>query len=161
MGTAAAADAWQGLARCPDRVGDLVIVHLGHIGGPCGRSGPWIYHLPLVTVLLGVLVLGERLTQGQGMAVAMAAGEVIVFTYGIGVAPSLAFALAVSLAPYMLIKKQLAAGVAVSVNSGVMLFLRDSGSPACACTWRGCERGLVRRGAACDVAAAPFGAKHR
>lgn len=114
-----------------------------------------------MTVLLGMLVLGARLTQGQGMAVAMAAGEVIVFTYGIGVAPSLAFALAVSFAPYMLIKKQLAAGVAVSVDTGVMLFLRDGGSRACNRAWRGCERGLVRQGAACDVAAAPFGANHR
>jgi chloramphenicol-sensitive protein RarD len=81
------------------------------------------YIFPLVTVVLGVLVLGERLTRGQGVAVGLAAGAVIVLTYGLGVAPWVALALAFSFAPYMLIKKQMAAGAAVSVTAEVMLLL--------------------------------------
>ena len=81
------------------------------------------YIFPLVTVVLGVLVLGERLTRGQGVAVGLAAGAVIFLTYGLRVAPWVALALAFSFAPYMLIKKQMAAGAAVSVTTEVMLLL--------------------------------------
>lgn len=81
------------------------------------------YIFPLVTVVLGVLVLGERLTRGQGVAVGLAAGAVITLTYGLGVAPWVALALAFSFAPYMLIKKQMAAGAAVSVTAEVLLLL--------------------------------------
>lgn len=81
------------------------------------------YIFPLVTVILGVLVLGERLTSGQGLAVCLAGGAVIVLTVGLGVAPWVALALAFSFAPYMLIKKQMAAGAAVSVTAEVMLLL--------------------------------------
>ena len=81
------------------------------------------YIFPLVTVLLGVAVLGERLTRGQGVAVALAAGAVALLTYGLGVAPYVALALALTFAPYMLIKKQMAAPAAVSVTAEVMLLL--------------------------------------
>lgn len=81
------------------------------------------YIFPLVTVVLGVLVLGERLTRGQGVAVGLAGMAVIVLTYGLGVAPWVALALAFSFAPYMLIKKQMAAGAAVSVTAEVLLLL--------------------------------------
>lgn len=81
------------------------------------------YIFPLVTVVLGVLVLRERLTPGQGLAVGLAAGAVLLLTYGLGVAPWVALALAFSFAPYMLIKKQMAASAAVSVTAEVMLLL--------------------------------------
>lgn len=81
------------------------------------------YIFPLVAVVMGVLLLGERLTRGQGVAVGLAAGAVIVLTYGLGVAPWVALALAFSFAPYMLIKKQMAAGAAVSVTAEVLLLL--------------------------------------
>lgn len=81
------------------------------------------YIFPLVTVVLGVLVLQERLTHGQAVAVGLAAGAVIVLTYGLGVAPWVALALAFSFAPYILIKKQMAAGAAVSVTAEVLLLL--------------------------------------
>jgi chloramphenicol-sensitive protein RarD len=81
------------------------------------------YIFPLVTVCLGVLVLGERLSRGQGVAVGLAFGAVVLLTYGLGVAPWVALALAFSFAPYMLIKKQLAAPAAVSVTAEVLLLL--------------------------------------
>ena len=81
------------------------------------------YIFPLVTVVLGVWVLGERLSRGQGVAVVLAAAAVGVLTYGLGVAPYVALALAFSFAPYMLIKKQLAAPAAVSVTAEVLLLM--------------------------------------
>lgn len=81
------------------------------------------YIFPLVTVCLGVVVLGERLSRGQGVAVALACGAVVVLTWGLGVAPWVALALAFSFAPYMLIKKQLDAPAAVSVTAEVLVLL--------------------------------------
>jgi len=81
------------------------------------------YIFPLVSVCLGVLVLGERLSAGQGVAVGLAFGAVGVLTLGLGVAPWVALALAVTFAPYMLIKKQMAAPAAVSVTAEVMILL--------------------------------------
>jgi chloramphenicol-sensitive protein RarD len=81
------------------------------------------YIFPLVTVCLGVLVLRERLSRGQGGAVVLALGAVVVLTYGMGVAPYVALALAVSFAVYMLIKKQLPVPPAVSVTAEVLLLL--------------------------------------
>ena len=81
------------------------------------------YIFPLVTVCLGVLVLGERLSRGQGVAVGLACGAVLVLTWGLGVAPWVALALAFSFAPYMLIKKQMDAPAAVSVTAEVLLLL--------------------------------------
>lgn len=81
------------------------------------------YIFPLVTVVLGVVVLGEDLSRGQGAAVGLAGLAVVVLTYGQGVAPWVALALAFSFAPYMLIKKQMMAGAAVSVTAEVTLLL--------------------------------------
>lgn len=103
------------------------------------------YIFPLVTVCLGVLVLGERLSIGQGAAVGLACGAVILLTYGLGVAPWVALALAFSFAPYMLIKKQLDAPAAVSVTAEVLLLM------PLALLWLGLAHGGV-------VAGGSFGA---
>lgn len=79
------------------------------------------YIFPLVAVVLGVVVLGERLSVGQGLAVALAAAAVGVLTWGLGVAPWVALALAFSFAPYMLLKKRLDAPAVVSVTAEVVL----------------------------------------
>lgn len=100
------------------------------------------YIFPLVTVVLGVLVLGERLSRGQGVAVGLAAGAVILLTYGLGVAPWVALALAFSFAPYMLIKKQMAVGAAVSVTAEVLVLL------PLALLWLGLAHGGVVAGGA-------------
>ena len=98
------------------------------------------YIFPLVSVCLGVLVLGERLSSGQAGAVGLATAAVIVLTYGLGVAPWVALALAFSFAPYMLIKKQLPAGAAVSVTAEVTILL------PLALVWLGLAQGGVVAG---------------
>lgn len=79
------------------------------------------YIFPLVTVVMGVVVLGERLSRAQGAAVMLAALAVGLLTWGLGVAPWMALALAFSFAPYMLLKKKLDAPAAVSVTAEVAL----------------------------------------
>lgn len=79
------------------------------------------YIFPLVTVVIGVLALGERLSPAQGAAVGLAALAVGLLTWGLGVAPWMALALAFSFAPYMLLKKKLNAPAAVSVTAEVAL----------------------------------------
>jgi chloramphenicol-sensitive protein RarD len=60
---------------------------------------------PLVSVLLGVVVLRERLRTVQWVAVALAAGGVLWLTVQAGTLPWLALALAVSFGVYGLVRK--------------------------------------------------------
>lgn len=79
---------------------------------------------PLVTVVLGVVVLGERLRRLQYAAMAAAALAVVVLTIDYGHPPWIALALACSFGAYGLIKKQ--AGVGAVESLGVetaVLFL--------------------------------------
>ncbi|WP_229398732.1 EamA family transporter RarD [Micromonospora okii] len=62
---------------------------------------------PLVSVLLGVGVLRERLRPGQWVALGVGAGAVAVLTVDYGRLPWLALTLAVSFAAYGLVKKRL------------------------------------------------------
>lgn len=61
---------------------------------------------PLVTVLLGMVVFGERLRRGQYAALGLGAAAVVVLTVDYGRPPWLALSLAVSFAVYGLVKKQ-------------------------------------------------------
>lgn len=61
---------------------------------------------PLVTVLMGVLVLGERLRRLQWIAVAIASLAVVVLTLDYGRLPYVALVLAFSFGSYGLAKKQ-------------------------------------------------------
>ncbi len=90
-------------------------------GGYAIEASLGYYIFPLVAVVLGVIVLGERLSLGQGLAVALAAAAVAVLTWGLGVAPWVALALAFTFAPYMLIKKGVTAPAMVSVTAEVTL----------------------------------------
>jgi chloramphenicol-sensitive protein RarD len=63
---------------------------------------------PLVTVLLGVAVLGERLRRAQWIALAVGAAAVAVLTVDYGRLPWIALTLAVSFGLYGLVKKSLA-----------------------------------------------------
>lgn len=65
---------------------------------------------PLVTILLGVFVLGERLRPLQWAAVAVASVAIVVLTVGYGHLPWIALVLAFSFGTYGLAKKK--AGVA-------------------------------------------------
>jgi chloramphenicol-sensitive protein RarD len=65
---------------------------------------------PIVTVLLGVVVLGERLRRWQWTAVAVATTAVLVLSVQNGRPPWIAFVLAVSFAFYGLLKKTAGVG---------------------------------------------------
>ena len=89
--------------------------------GHAVESSLGYYILPLVSVVMGVAVLGERLARMQGLAVVLAAGAVGILTWGLGVAPWIALALAFSFAPYLLIKKGMQASALVSVAAEVLV----------------------------------------
>lgn len=63
------------------------------------------YINPLISVLLGVLVLGERLTLWQGVAVGLAALGVLNMALGVGHFPWVALSLALTFGLYALIRK--------------------------------------------------------
>ena len=71
---------------------------------------------PLVTVLMGVFVLGEQLRRLQWVALAIAAGAVVVLTVDYGRPPWLALVLAVSFGTYGLTKKQAGVGAVESLT---------------------------------------------
>ncbi|SNT57223.1 chloramphenicol-sensitive protein RarD [Asanoa hainanensis] len=77
---------------------------------------------PLVTVVLGVTVLRERLRPLQWLAVGIGAGAVAVLTIDYGRLPYIALTLAVSFGGYGLVKKRLrlAAAEGLLVESGVL-----------------------------------------
>src|SRR3712207_5293289 len=65
---------------------------------------------PLVTVLFGVMLLGERLRRLQWVALGLAAAAVVGLTVDYGRPPWVALTLAFSFGTYGLIKKQVGAG---------------------------------------------------
>src|SRR3954469_3054612 len=69
------------------------------------------YINPLVTVLLGVLVLRERLRRWQWAAVGVGAAAVAVLTVAYGRPPLIALTLALSFGLYGLVKNRVGAGV--------------------------------------------------
>ena len=73
------------------------------------------YIFPLFAVALGYLVLGERFTRLQSLAIGLAVLAVVVLTVGLGVAPWLALMLAATFASYGLIKQGVALGPVISV----------------------------------------------
>lgn len=66
---------------------------------------------PLMTVLVGVLVLKERMNSWQWAAIALGALAVIVITIDYGRLPYLALTLAITFTVYGFIKKQVGAGI--------------------------------------------------
>jgi chloramphenicol-sensitive protein RarD len=65
---------------------------------------------PLVTVLLGVVFLGERLNPGQAVAVAIGAAGVTIWAVELGEAPWIALSLAASFGLYGLVRKVASVG---------------------------------------------------
>lgn len=74
---------------------------------------------PIVTVLLGVLVLKERVRRAQWVAIGIAALAVVVIIVGYGAFPWVALTLAASFGTYGLVKKQI--GPNVDAISGLTL----------------------------------------
>lgn len=72
---------------------------------------------PLVTVMLGVLVLGERLRRLQWIAVGLGAAAVAVIAVGYGEVPYVALTLAFSFAGYGFLKKRVTLTPAQSLGA--------------------------------------------
>src|SRR5688572_13150033 len=81
----------------------------GVISGQVVETSLGYFITPLVTVLLGVTMLGERLRVAQWVAVGVGAAAVTVLTVDYGHVPVLAIALAATFSLYGLVKKRLAA----------------------------------------------------
>lgn len=77
---------------------------------------------PLLTILLGVLVLHERLRRAQWVAVAIASLAIVVLTIDYGQLPWIALTLATSFASYGFLKKQVSAGASetLAVETAVL-----------------------------------------
>lgn len=76
---------------------------------------------PLVTVLMGVLVLGERLRRLQWVAMTIAFVAVVVLTLDYGRPPWVALLLAFSFGTYGLLKKQAGVGAVESITVETMV----------------------------------------
>lgn len=79
------------------------------------------YIFPLLTVLLGVLVLREPLTRAQALAVALAAAAVTVLGLGLGAPPWIALILSGTMSLYGLVKKMIGVGPVSSVTIEALL----------------------------------------
>ena len=89
--------------------------------GQTTQSSLGYYIYPLVAVLIGRLVFGERLARTQWAAVALAATAVGLLTFGLGAVPGLALALAITFGFYGMLKKRLDLGPVVSVTAEVVV----------------------------------------
>ena len=93
---------------------------------------------PLVSVLLGVLLLGERLRRAQWVACGLGVVAIVVLVAGYGQVPWIALLLAFSFSTYGLVKKLAGAGAveSMTIETGATLlpavayvvFLQASGS---------------------------------
>lgn len=79
------------------------------------------YIFPLVAVLFGTVLLGERLKPLQWAAVALAALAVLQLSIGHGVTPWISLMLATSFGIYGLVKKRLSVEPMVSVTAEVLV----------------------------------------
>lgn len=86
-----------------------------------GSLGYYVY--PLLAVLLGRVLFGERMSLAQAAAVALAGVAVALLTVGMGKLPWISVVLAVSFACYGVIKKQMNADAVASVTAELAMFL--------------------------------------
>jgi len=70
---------------------------------------------PLVTVLLGMMFLRERLRRSQGVALALATVGVVILTVRLGLVPWISLVLAFSFGFYSLVRKEVQAGPEVGL----------------------------------------------
>jgi len=97
----------------------ILAIQIGH----ATEASLGYYIFPLVAVVIGRFVFGERLGPAQQVAVALAALAVGVLTWGLGVAPWISLVLATSFGLYSAIKKHLPVGPMVSVTCETLFFL--------------------------------------
>lgn len=77
------------------------------------------YIFPLVSVLLGLVIFGEKLSAVQWLAVALACVAVATLTLGLGKAPLISLVLATTFGVYGVLKKRVSTGPVVSVTAEV------------------------------------------
>ncbi|MFW2586670.1 EamA family transporter RarD [Sagittula sp. SSi028] len=92
------------------------------------QSSLGYYMFPLVAVLLGTVVLKERLSFWQWAAVALAGVAVAQMAVRLGVVPWISLALAGTFGVYGLVKKRLAIGPIVSVTAEVVVLAPVAGA---------------------------------
>jgi chloramphenicol-sensitive protein RarD len=109
---------WTGVAGLLIYVNWQIFV-LGILTGHIVETSLGYFINPIITVLLGVIVLRERLRVMQWVAIAIAVGAVLVIIIGYGSFPWIALSLAISFALYGLVKKQI--GPSVDAVSGLTL----------------------------------------
>ncbi|AXC49668.1 EamA family transporter RarD [Paracoccus suum] len=109
---------------------------IGVFSGHVMQTSLGYYIFPLFSVLIGVVLFGERLTPLQIVAVGLATLAVTILAVGLGVAPWLSLAIAATFAVYGTIKKGLDLPPAISVAAelavlapmaAVWLILRPEG----------------------------------
>ncbi|MBE3596713.1 MAG: EamA family transporter RarD [Hydrogenibacillus sp.] len=81
------------------------------------------YINPLVSVVLGVLVLGERLTRPQRWAIALAAAAVVLLAVELRALPWVSLVLAFSFGFYGLVKKWLALDALIGMAAETLILL--------------------------------------
>jgi chloramphenicol-sensitive protein RarD len=92
---------------------------------------------PLVSVLMGVLILSERLDRAQWAAVALAACGVAYLTYATGRVPWIALVLALTFGTYGLIRKVVAVEPVPGLAVETLLLLPLSIGWLAWCEWQG------------------------
>lgn len=96
------------------------------------------YINPILSILIGVIFLSERLARVQWVCVGLAAAAVVVLTVGYGRPPWVALVLAVTFALYGLLKKKIDAGAVetltiesaylIPLALGYLIFLQATGA---------------------------------
>ena len=89
--------------------------------GRATESSLGYYIFPLVAVVIGRLVFGEKLTRTQGISVALACAAVLTLVVGLSIVPWVSLVLAVTFGFYGLVKKRLDMGPVASVTAEVLV----------------------------------------
>ncbi|WP_066360965.1 EamA family transporter RarD [Herbidospora mongoliensis] len=101
----------------------IYAVNTGHVV----ESALGYFINPLVSILFGVIILGERLRRWQWVAVGLGAAAVVILTLGYGKLPWIALTLAFSFGLYGLVKKKAQVGAAESLTIETLVMLIPAG----------------------------------
>lgn len=94
---------------------------IGH--GHATEASLGYYIFPLLAVLLGFVVFGERFSRLQSFAVALAVAAVLVLSVGLGAPPWISLLIAGSFGIYGVFKKAMSVGPVISVAAETALLL--------------------------------------